>query len=143
MADAIEAGQSLTDVAVKFRVPATALQRVIGPKRKTQRGRLTPEILEIAADRIRKGETFAKIADALDISLSVFTATMIKHGLTAKNLRPSPSAKFPLAITLYRDGVKMSEIVRRTGYKESTLYNHFHKHGVSRRVRSEKITPSL
>jgi hypothetical protein len=103
LADEIESGQSLTDVAVKFRVPRTALQRVLTPKTRTQRPLLTQPVLEMAADRIRQGETFAEVAAALGVHVASLTSTMLKHGLSAKNLRPPRSPTIDLAITYYKE----------------------------------------
>jgi len=133
MAREIAAGKSLTDVAAKFRVPATALQRVAVPKKRTQRLVLDRELLNTVAERIREGDTFAKAAAALNVDTVTLTVAMRKHGLTAKSLRPSRSPKMSLAIGYYKEGVAISEIARRTGYAVATLYNNFREQGVTLR----------
>ncbi|HWF65969.1 MAG TPA: hypothetical protein VN670_01615 [Acidobacteriaceae bacterium] len=146
IAAALEAGRSVTDVAVKFRVPAAALRRVIVPKRRLSRStKITPEMLDSAAASIRDGQTFEQVAASLRVNVSTLTTTMVKNGLTAKNLRPPStglSEEFELAVMYYKAGLKVSEITRRTGIKERTLYLRFKKEGVPLR-QNRRLQPGL
>lgn len=141
----LETGKNVTDVAVKFRVPVAALRRVIVPKRRQKRAttKITPGMLDSAAASIRAGQTFEQVAANLRVNVSTLTTTMVKHGLTAKNLRPPPlrfNENFSLAVMYYKAGLKVSEITRKTSIKERTLYLHFKKEGVPLRQNRKPAT---
>jgi transposase-like protein len=138
MADALEFGHSLTQVAARFRVPIRELQRVVTPKRSLCRPSavISPEMLAQAVELIRANHSFRHAASVIKAPLSSLTAVMIKNGYTAKSLRGPNSArqeKLDLAVTLYRQGVKIAEILWRTGLSESALYSHLRQQRIDRR----------
>ena len=89
---------------------------------------------------IRDGETFAATANALGVPTSTLTTTMHKHGLTARNLRqgsPRLREQFENAVLYYREGLKVAEIIRKTGIPERTFYILLGKQGVPLRQRRQ------
>jgi hypothetical protein len=142
IADAIERGDDLTDIAALFGVPIRALHKVISSKRfLRRRSKLSPATLAAAANLVRHGKTFEQAAAALNVPTSTLTTTMAKHGLSAKRLRPhSPrDDNLQLAILDYQGGVKVPEIVRNRGIPERTLYSHLRKRNIP--VRQKRRAP--
>jgi hypothetical protein len=135
LADALEGDESLTDIAARFRVPLRVLQRVITPKTRHYRPAtaITMEQLEEAAGLVGQGKTFEQAAAILRVPVSTLTATMLRHGLSAKTLRPPVSQaeeNIQLAIEDYRRGLKVPQICRDRKVPERTLYSHLRKQGV-------------
>jgi predicted HTH domain antitoxin len=135
MADAIEQGNSLTKVAAQFRVPIRPLQRVVTPKRSLRRPSkvISPEMLATAVELIRDAYSFKYAATVLKVPLSTLTANMLKHGFTAKKLRPPISERderLALAISEYQRGVVVGEICRATGIPQRTLYAQLRRKGI-------------
>jgi len=142
IATAIESGRPLTAIAAEFRCTIRALHSVITPKRSLQRQSevISPDALQKATDMIRDGETFAATANALGVPTSTLTTTMHKHGLTARNLRqgsPRLREQFENAVLYYREGLKVAEIIRKTGIPERTFYILLGKQGVPLRQRRQ------
>jgi hypothetical protein len=134
IAKAIQSGKSLTEVAAKFRVPLQALHAVVTPKRSLVRPSkiVTAEMLAAAADLIGQGKSLTSAAKALHVPFSTLRINMLKHGLRFHRLRPLSvlEKNLQLAITDYREGIKVEEISRRRNIPERTLYTHFRKLGV-------------
>src|SRR5580704_1477994 len=93
LADALEEGESLTEIAARFRVPIRVLQRIVTPKTRRYRPAtsICAEQLDVAAKLIAEGKTFKQAAAILRVPVSTLTATMLKRGLSAKHLRPPVS----------------------------------------------------
>jgi transposase-like protein len=135
IAEAIEQGNSLTRVAARFRVPIRVLQRVVTPKRSLRRPSkvISPKTLAAAVELIRQRHSFKATAILLKVNLSTLSSALLKHGFTAKKLRPPDVArdeKLAQAVSAYQQGAGVADICRTTGIPERTLYAHLHRQGV-------------
>jgi transposase-like protein len=143
IADALEQGDDLSDIAAWFGVPVRALHKVISPKRfLRRRSKLGPDVLAAAANLIRHGKTFAQAAAALNVPASTLTTAMAKHGLSAKKLRSRSvrDENLQLAILDYQSGVSVPEIRSNRGIPERTLYFHLRKQSIPLRHNRRSAT---
>jgi Putative ATPase subunit of terminase (gpP-like) len=144
MAKAIEAGETLMDVAAKFGLDVAFLHRIASPRQRHRYRKITADMLQIAASRVAKGDSYAKVAASLDIRLRALVSAMRKRGLLATKLRPAPVDLSP-AIGLYQKGVPIAEIARTIGCSVPTLYSYFRKYSVPLRrgrLRKGKFRPA-
>lgn len=139
MAEMLETGASVTEVASRFRVPVRVLHRMVSNKRKAGRRSgdiVTADMLRRAAEMITEGYTFALAAKTLHVKTSTLTMHMLKNGLSATKLRggsPRVSGDLSRAIARYREGMPVAEIVKQTGVPSRTLYSHLRKQGIAKR----------
>jgi hypothetical protein len=149
IADAIEEGNDLTDVAAQFGIPIRTLRRVAAPRPRMEPRRGKPAVSQVtlarAAKRIRDGANYREVASELGVKLTTLIRALTKRGITMRKVRDGGLSE---AIELYRSGSKLSEIRERTGIPTMTLYSHLAKselrqkhadHGTRRTVEYEGI----
>jgi hypothetical protein len=134
IAQAIESGKNLVDVASLYRIPLGALRRVVTPKRSLRRPSkaISPAVLSQALELIKSGHTYQRTAEMLHVKSSTLTMVLLKHGYTAEKLRPPSerSENIRLALADYQQGLKIAEICRQRRIPERVLYIHLKKEGI-------------
>lgn len=127
MADAIEAGATLTDLAHMHGISIRVLRRlaVVRPRASAGRRRSIGEaLLTKAIKRARDGAGYREIAAELQVNLSTLKKALARKGVTSKAIRVGSIAD---AIQLYKQGVRIAAIKEKTGLPLTTLYAHLSK----------------
>ncbi len=143
LADALDLGESLYDLAARFRIPIRALHRVITPKNKYYRPATSigmDELLE-AVKLVRTGKTVKEVAAVLRVSTSTLAENMLKHGFPVSRLRTSlrdRSERLRLAAADYQDGIPIAEICLERQVSERALYTYLNHRGIALRQIRQK-----
>ena len=127
IADAIEAGSTLTDLAHQYGISIRILRRLAVARPRASAGRrrsIGEMLLTKAIKRARDGASHREIAAELQINLSTLKKALARKGVTPATVK---AGSIEDATALYRQGLKLSAIRERTGVPMTTLYAHLSK----------------
>jgi transposase-like protein len=130
VADAIESGESITDVALRINVPVSSLRNVCLPRPSRNAGRkpsINPAILAEAIARAQTRKSAKEIAQELQINPWTLSKALAKADATPRELR---AERMKEAVTLYRQGARPKELAKRFGVSTTALYVHMRKAGL-------------
>jgi DNA-binding CsgD family transcriptional regulator len=133
IAEAIKAGENITDIALRMSIPVTALRYVCLPKARLYAGRpraVSKRQLEAAIVQAKAGKSAKEIAEELKLNPWTLSKALSKADAIPKDLR---AERMREAIKLYKQRVPTGEIAKKFCISIPTLYTHLRKAGVPRR----------
>lgn len=147
IADAFEGGEGLIDIAARYRIPVTALHRVVTPKTRYYRPEtaVNAEMVTRAVKLVRGGKTVKEAAAILEVRYPTLKSSLTKRGFTVDSLRARLRGQpdyVRLAILDYQRGISVAKICRDREIAPHTLYMHLRKRGISLRGRRTKLPSS-
>lgn len=140
IADALDRGETLTDLAHQYGIPIRILRRlaVLRPRTSAGRRRAIGDILLVKAiARAREGATYREIAKELRVNLHTLRKALDRKGVTPKTVR---AGLMEQAIALYRSGMKVTAISAATGIPLPTLYAHLREEKYGQLLRPPSTT---
>ncbi len=131
VADAIQARESVTDVAIRMGAQYMALRNLCLPRARQYVGApraISDELVAEAIFLARAGKTTKEIAERLHVNLWTISRALSKADAIPMLLRAERMKK---AVKLYKQGTPPQKLMKKFGVSKNTLYVHLRKAGVS------------